>query len=136
MPKSLLPSLLNPSLARARVVGRRDTMQNICAGNAVFSSSSRSLVRKIWRRRSGHHDFGNFDDSQVGTQRANSFHSSRGTFPGAEADAAAKSDDKGGAASAAGDLAKGVEVFQITKSGLALQATLNGTKYWKDSDLN
>ncbi len=53
-----------------------------------------------------------------------------------EADAAAKADDKGGAANTAGDLAKGVEVFQITKSGLALQATLNGTKYWKDSDLN
>lgn len=53
-----------------------------------------------------------------------------------EADAAAKSDDKGAAANAAGDLSKGVEVFQITKSGLALQATLNGTKYWKDSDLN
>jgi lipid-binding SYLF domain-containing protein len=53
-----------------------------------------------------------------------------------EADAAAKADDKGGAAAAAGDLSKGVEVFQITKSGLALQATLNGTKYWKDDDLN
>ena len=53
-----------------------------------------------------------------------------------EADAAAKADDKGGAAATAGNLSNGVEVFQITKSGLALQATLNGTKYWKDDDLN
>lgn len=30
----------------------------------------------------------------------------------------------------------GVEVYQITKNGLALQATLQGTKYWKDRDLN
>jgi len=55
---------------------------------------------------------------------------------GAEADAAAKAEDAGGAAATAGNLSGGVEVFQITKSGLALQATLNGTKYWKDDDLN
>ena len=30
----------------------------------------------------------------------------------------------------------GVDIFQITKNGLALQATLQGTKYWKDKDLN
>ena len=53
-----------------------------------------------------------------------------------EADAAAKADDKGGAAATAGNISSGVEVFQITKSGLALQATLNGTKYWKNDDLN
>jgi lipid-binding SYLF domain-containing protein len=53
-----------------------------------------------------------------------------------QADAAAKSDDKGGAAAGAGNLAPGVEVYQITKNGLALQATLQGTKYWKDKDLN
>jgi lipid-binding SYLF domain-containing protein len=54
----------------------------------------------------------------------------------AQADAAAKSGEKGGAAAGAGNLAEGVEVFQITKNGLALQATLQGTKYWKDKDLN
>ena len=55
---------------------------------------------------------------------------------GAQADAAAKSDDKGAAAAAAGSAIAGVEIYQITKNGLALQATLQGTKYWKDSDLN
>lgn len=53
-----------------------------------------------------------------------------------QADAAAKSNEKGGAVATAGDIAPGVEVYQITKNGLALQATLQGTKYWKDKDLN
>lgn len=53
-----------------------------------------------------------------------------------QADAAAKSDEKGGAAAMAGNVIDGVEIYQITKNGLALQATLQGTKYWKDDDLN
>lgn len=52
----------------------------------------------------------------------------------AQADAAAKSDDKGAAAALAGTALPGVDVYQITKNGFALQATLQGTKYWKDSD--
>jgi len=54
---------------------------------------------------------------------------------GGHADAAAKVSDQG--------LATGTEaiiddatVYQITESGLALQATLKGTKFWRDSDLN
>ena len=53
-----------------------------------------------------------------------------------QADAAAKSDDKGAALAGAHTVMPGVEVYQITKNGLALQATLQGTKYWKDKDLN
>jgi lipid-binding SYLF domain-containing protein len=53
-----------------------------------------------------------------------------------QADAAAKSDKKGGALGGAETAIPGVEIFQITKNGLALQATLQGTKYWKDKDLN
>lgn len=53
-----------------------------------------------------------------------------------QADAAAKSDDKGGAIATSGNFGEGVEVYQITKNGLALQATLQGTKYWKDKSLN
>ncbi len=53
-----------------------------------------------------------------------------------QADAAAKSDDKGAALAGAATVIPGVEVYQITKNGLALQATLQGTKYWKDKDLN
>ena len=50
-----------------------------------------------------------------------------------QADAAAKSEDKGAALAGAETVIPGVEVYQITKNGLALQATLQGTKYWKDS---
>ena len=55
---------------------------------------------------------------------------------GAQADAAAKSDDKGDAYDEAIDVGPGVRLYQITESGLALQATIQGTKYWKDEDLN
>jgi len=53
-----------------------------------------------------------------------------------QADAAAKAGDKGGAYSGAAEVAPGVWVYQITKNGLALQLTLQGTKYYKDDDLN
>lgn len=54
---------------------------------------------------------------------------------GAHADAAAKARDKGGAVG--GEvLVDGITVYQITENGLALQATIKGTKYWKDDELN
>jgi len=34
------------------------------------------------------------------------------------------------------EVSPGVWVYQITKNGLALQLTLQGTKYYKDDDLN
>jgi lipid-binding SYLF domain-containing protein len=58
---------------------------------------------------------------------------------GGEADAAAKAGEKGGAASkaAAADTGASVfEIYQMTDTGVALQATVAGTKYWKDKDLN
>lgn len=53
-----------------------------------------------------------------------------------QVDAAAKSDKKGAAVAAAETAIPDVEIYQITKNGLALQATLQGTKYWQDKDLN
>jgi len=53
-----------------------------------------------------------------------------------QVDAAAKSSKSGGAYSGATMVEPGVWVYQITKKGLALQATLQGTKYYKDDDLN
>jgi lipid-binding SYLF domain-containing protein len=55
---------------------------------------------------------------------------------GAQADAAAKSADKGAAIATAIDVAPGIKLYQLTESGIALQATVQGTKYWKDDDLN
>ncbi|TQV77158.1 hypothetical protein FLL45_04205 [Aliikangiella marina] len=54
---------------------------------------------------------------------------------GGQADAAAKASDKG-AAVAGEAIVDDVTIYQLTKSGLALQATLKGTKYWKDDELN
>lgn len=54
----------------------------------------------------------------------------------AQADAAAKSDNKGGAFEGAVTVQPGIKLYKLTKNGLALQATIQGTKYWKDSDLN
>ena len=53
-----------------------------------------------------------------------------------QADAAAKAGNTGGAYSGATSVSPGVWVYQITKSGLALQVTLQGTKYSKNDDLN
>ena len=49
-----------------------------------------------------------------------------------QADAAAKAGTSGGELSEGLDVMPGVKVYQLTESGLALQATLQGTKYWKD----
>jgi len=53
-----------------------------------------------------------------------------------QADAAAKTSKSGGAYSGAVLVEPGVWVYQITKKGLALQLTLQGTKYYKDDDLH
>jgi lipid-binding SYLF domain-containing protein len=50
-----------------------------------------------------------------------------------DARAGTKTDDK---TSAAVSTAGGMEIYQFTDSGLSLQATVQGTKYWKDSKLN
>ena len=54
---------------------------------------------------------------------------------GAHADAAIKANDKGASASAE-MVVDNIEIYLITKSGLALQATVKGTKYWPDDALN
>ena len=54
----------------------------------------------------------------------------------AQVDAAAKAGEKGAAWAGAVDVAPGIKLYQITENGLALQATIQGTKYWKDAELN
>jgi len=55
---------------------------------------------------------------------------------GAQADAAAKDDSQGGSIDGAISISPEITFYQVTKKGLALQATIQGTKYWKDKDLN
>jgi len=57
-----------------------------------------------------------------------------------QADAAATTNaenkEEAGAMEGAVGLNEDVTVYQMTKKGLALQVTLQGTKYWQDDDLN
>jgi len=55
---------------------------------------------------------------------------------GGQATAAAKAGEKGAAYQGAVAVAPGVWLYQVTQSGLALELTAKGTKYYKDSDLN
>jgi lipid-binding SYLF domain-containing protein len=58
-----------------------------------------------------------------------------GISVGGQADAAAQAGDLGGSVSGEAIL-DNVTVYQLTQSGLALQATIKGTRYWQDVDLN
>jgi lipid-binding SYLF domain-containing protein len=67
-----------------------------------------------------------------------------GYVVGADANAAAKYDDKGAGAGASANgvatdtqsLPSKVSVYEMTEKGLAAQAMINGYKYWPDEDLN
>ena len=59
----------------------------------------------------------------------------KGQASGAQADAAAKTSDKGGAVAGEAIVSSNISVYQLTKSGLALQATIKGTKFWKNHEL-
>lgn len=55
---------------------------------------------------------------------------------GGQASAAAKAGDKGGAYQGAIQISDDIWVYQMTESGLAVELTAKGTKYYKDNDLN
>jgi len=59
----------------------------------------------------------------------------KGWTLGAQADATAKASDKGGDVNAE-TIINNVSVYQLTKAGLAVQATVKGTKFWKNKELN
>ena len=72
-----------------------------------------------------------FDNQKVFEQFINS-----GWEAGAHADAVAKAGKEGGALEGAVTVAPGVRLYQLTENGLAIEATIQGTKYFKDDDLN
>lgn len=55
---------------------------------------------------------------------------------GGQATAAAKRGDRGKAYSGAVSVSPGVWLYQLTSSGLAVEVTIKGTKYFKDDKLN
>ena len=70
------------------------------------------------------------------TKEALETFTTKGWSFGGDANASAKAAGKGGAANAAFEVGKGVRLYQLTKGGLALKATISGTKYWADGDMN
>ncbi len=72
-----------------------------------------------------------FDNEQVFNRFVNS-----GWELGGQASAAAKAGDTGAAYQGAVQVSSGVYVYQLTGSGLAVELTAKGTKYYKDNDLN
>ena len=54
---------------------------------------------------------------------------------GAQADAAAKAGNQGAAVGGEATV-DNITIYQLTESGLALQATIKGTKFWQDESLN
>jgi lipid-binding SYLF domain-containing protein len=72
-----------------------------------------------------------FENSQAFDNFVNS-----GWIFGGQTTAAAKYKTQGEALAGAVAVAPGVWVYQLTESGLALELTLKGTKYYKDSELN
>jgi lipid-binding SYLF domain-containing protein len=55
---------------------------------------------------------------------------------GGQANAAAKTAEKGGAKAGAASVSDGVWMYQLTDKGLALDFSAGGTKYYKDKALN
>lgn len=134
------------------------TQINASPGYAVFSNANVNLFLLaagtgygvVTNRHSGQKTYMNMAEGGVGLglgvkdyrivmvfhtlEAMNRFIDSGWTF-GGNADAAAKVTDKG--ASVEGEAYFGdVTVYTFTKSGLALQATVKGTKFWKDDELN
>lgn len=69
------------------------------------------------------------------TQEALDYFVTNGWSFGGQADAAAKAGEMGGAVG--GEIVvNNITVYQLTDAGLALQATVKGTKYWRDGSLN
>jgi lipid-binding SYLF domain-containing protein len=54
---------------------------------------------------------------------------------GAQADAAVKARDKGAAVGGEATI-DNITLYQLTESGIALQATVKGTKFWPNQELN
>ena len=137
-----------------------DTRAQIAAapGYAVFSNANLNLFvvaagtgyGVVHDNRTGAHTYMNMAEAGVGlgigakdyrivmvfhnAGAVRRFIDSGWTF-GGNADAAAKASNRG--ASAEGEAYYGdVTVYTYTKTGLALQAVIKGTKFWKDDELN
>ncbi|GAA0698648.1 hypothetical protein GCM10009104_28990 [Marinobacterium maritimum] len=131
---------------------------NSAPGFAVFSNANVNLILiaagtgygVVENRQTGQHTYMNMAEGGIGlglgakdyrivmvfhTIAAMNHFINSGWTVGGNADAAAKASDKGG--SVEGEAYYGdVSVYTFTESGLALQATIKGVRFWKDKELN
>lgn len=131
---------------------------NSAPGYAVFSNANLNLILAsfgggygvVKNMKTGQHTYMNMGEIGVGiglgakdfrivmvfdsVDSMNNFMENGWVF-GGQADAAAKASDKGAAVGGEAVI-NGITVYQITASGLALQATVKGTKFWKAEELN
>lgn len=131
---------------------------NSAPGYAVFSNANVNLLFMaagtgygvVKNRLNGEHTYMNMAEGGIGLgiglkdyRIVMVFHSSaamtsfidKGWTFGGNADATAKANDMGGSVEVEayyGD----VTVYTFTESGVAFQATIKGTKFWKDRQLN
>lgn len=131
---------------------------NSAPGYAVFSNANLNLIVAsfgggygvVKNMKTGQHTYMNMGEVGVGiglgakdfriimvfdsVNVMNNFMENGWVF-GGQADAAAKASNKGVAVGGEA-VVNGITVYQITESGLALQATVKGTKFWKAEELN
>lgn len=60
----------------------------------------------------------------------------KGWQAGAQGGVAAKAGKTGGADTIGTSVYEGIEIYQLTETGVLMAGTVAGTKYWKDADLN
>ena len=60
----------------------------------------------------------------------------KGWEANAQIDVAAKADSDGDSLNESITIRDGVELYKVTENGLAMQITIQGSKYWKDKTLN
>jgi lipid-binding SYLF domain-containing protein len=131
---------------------------NSAPGYAVFSNANINLIfmaagtgyGAVKNMKTGKYTYMNMAEGGVGlglgvkdyrivmvfhnVDAMNNFVNTGWTF-GGNADASAKANGEG--ASVEGEAYYGdVTVYTFTESGLAFQATVKGTKFWKDTELN
>ncbi|WP_051534644.1 lipid-binding SYLF domain-containing protein [Deefgea rivuli] len=108
------------------------------AGDGLAISGDKQTYMKMVQGKAGL-GVGVKDTRQVfvfSTQAAYEQFVNKGWTGTAEAAAAAKTDTKGKAISGAKYLGKGVYLYELTDAGLVAEATVVGSKYYKDAKLN
>jgi len=60
----------------------------------------------------------------------------KGWEAGGQGGGVAKAGKTGGAETSGSSVHPGIEIFQLSEKGAIINATVAGTKYWKDGDLN